>query len=157
MDFYEERKVPDYLSHKPIYAINNYHRIDGQYKGDTDVYGISVGKAQWDNNLIPSVKIFRYKEDKKRWSRQSEETTLTRALDMATLVVKVLDKTYNGRNFEDIVTPFGKIGVDTMSTDNSLIEELNRYLCNKENKADIETHVSMLEEALVSYLNKSNA
>ena len=103
------------------------------------------------------MKIFRYKEDKKRWSRQSEETTLTRALDMATLVVKVLDKTYNGRDFEDIVTPFGKIGVDTMSTDNSLIEELNRYLCNKENKADIETHVSMLEEALASYLNKSNA
>ena len=154
MDFYEERIVPDYLSHKPIYAINNYHRIDGQYKGDTDVYGISVGKAQWDNNLIPSVKIFRYKEDKKRWSRQSEETTLTRALDMATLVIKVLDKTYNGRDFEDIVTPFGKIGVDTMA-DNNLIEKLNCYLCNKENKADIEAHIDMLEEAIGAYLNNS--
>lgn len=154
MDFYEERKVPEYLSHKPIYAINNYHRIDGQYKRDTDVYGISIGKAQWDSNFIPSVKIFRYKGDKKRWSRQSEETTLTRALDMATLVIKVLDKTYNDKDFEDIVTPFGSIGVDTMLTSNNLIEKLNDFLCDKDNKADIETHICMLEKALAAYRNK---
>lgn len=147
--------VPTCLSHKPIYAINNYHRIDGHYKNNTDVVGLSLGKAQWDKeSFIPSVKIFRYKEEKKRWSRQSEETTLTRALDMATLVIKVLDKIYNGREFEDIVTPFGSIGIDEMFVNDNAVKELNDFLLNKENRADIETHIAMLEQAVKVYHNE---
>lgn len=91
------KEIPTNLTHKPIYAINDYEKIDGNYKTNTDVVGISIGKAQWDeNNFVPAVKVWRYKN---RWSRQSEETTVTRALDMATLVVNVLNKSYNNVDF----------------------------------------------------------
>lgn len=50
--------IPDNLKHKPIYVIENYAAIDGHYKNDTDVKGISVGRAQWcTNEFVPSVKV----------------------------------------------------------------------------------------------------
>ena len=43
-------KVPVNLKHKPIYAINEYAAVDGYYKNNTDVVGISIGKAQWKSD-----------------------------------------------------------------------------------------------------------
>lgn len=143
-------KIPTYLTHKPIYAINWYGAIDGAYKNNTDVIGLSVGKCQWNSDgMIPSVKVWRYKCDSNRWSRQSEETTLTRALDMATLVLKVLGKHYCGNSFKAENTVFGSVCIEEMTKNPSLISELNDYLLN--NKSDIETHIKMLESALEEY------
>lgn len=142
--------VPENLTHKPIYAINGYAAVDGYYKNDTDAVGISVGKAQWDNKtVVPSVKVWRYKN---KWSRQSEETTLTRALDMAMLVIKVLDMHYHGKAFEAVNTIYGTLKVDEMECDPSIKAELAAFL--NVNKEDIDAHIHILHAALNSYLEK---
>lgn len=140
--------VPTHLSHKPIYAINGYAAVDGYYKNDTDAVGISIDKAQWDSNgVIPSVKVWR---QDKRWSRQSEETTLTRALDMAMLVIKVLDKHYHGRAFEAVNSIYGSLKVEEMECDPSVKAEFGAFL--DANKEDIDAHIRILHTALNSYL-----
>lgn len=146
------KEIPTNLTHKPIYAINDYEKIDGNYKTNTDVVGISIGKAQWDeNNFVPAVKVWRYKN---RWSRQSEETTVTRALDMATLVVNVLNKSYNDFDFSPYSSVFGKVSIEQVSKNQDLVRELNEYL--KEHKADIECHIELLKKALADYEKHNN-
>ena len=90
------------MKHKPIYAIKRYEKVDGFYKNDTDVIGLSLGKAQWSNEtFVPSVKVWRdvktNNSNNYKISRQSEETTLTRALDLAMLVVRVYDSAANDK------------------------------------------------------------
>lgn len=80
----EITEVPKHLGHKPIIAVNNYRKIDAIYANETDAVALSIGKAQYDNDDI-SAKIWRYKSD--RWSRQSEEMPIHRALDLGILVV----------------------------------------------------------------------
>lgn len=144
----KQTSVPENLTHKPIYAINGYAAVDGYYKNDTDAVGISVGKAQWDNKkVVPSVKVWRYD---KRWSRQSEETTFTRALDMAMLVIKVLDKQYHGKDFEAVNSIYGSLKVKEMDCDPSIKEEFAAFL--DANKDDIDEHIRILHAALSSYL-----
>ena len=146
--------IPNYLKHKPIYVIENYANIDGQYKGEenTDVKGLSIGKAQWDSKeFVPSVKVWR---KKKRWSRQSEETTLTRALDMATFTIKVLDKYYNEQDIESIDTIFGSVEIQER---NEKIEiELKEYLQKEQNKKDLNSHIDILYQALKRYKEESD-
>lgn len=102
-------EIPGWLKHKPIYAIKRYEQVDGFYKNDTDVIGLSLGKAQWcDNDFVPSVKVWRDVKvkgtNRYKISRQSEETTLTRALDLAMLVVRVYDGFVNHRHIDgDII------------------------------------------------------
>lgn len=140
--------VPENLTHKPIYAINGYTAVDGYYKNDTDAVGISVGKAQWnDKEVIPSVKVWRYKG---KWSRQSEETTFTRALDMAMLVIKVLDNHYHGKDFEAVNSVYGTLKVDEMECDPSVKAEFGAFL--DANKEDIDAHIRILHTTLESYL-----
>ena len=144
----KRESVPLHLAHKPIYAINGYAAVDGYYKNDTDAVGISVGKAQWDNKkVIPSVKVWRHD---KRWSRQSEETTFTRALDMAMLVIKVLDKQYHGKDFEAVNSVYGTLKVDEMECDPSVKAEFGAFL--DANKEDIDAHIRILHTTLESYL-----
>ena len=146
----KQKVIPLYLSHKPIYAINGYAAVDGYYKNNTDAVGISVGKAQWDKkNVIPSVKVWRYKG---KWSRQIEETTFTRALDMAMLVIKVLDKHYHGKDFETVNSIYGVLKVDEIECDPAIKEEFGAFL--NENKKDIDAHIHILHSALKSYLGK---
>ena len=141
--------VPENLTHKPIYAINGYAAVDGYYKNDTDAVSLSVGKAQWDKkNVVPSVKVWRYKG---KWSRQSEETTLTRALDMAMLVIKVLDKHYHGKDFEPVNSIYGVLKVDEMECDPAIKENFGAFL--DANKEDIDAHIHILHTALKAYLN----
>lgn len=143
------RVAPTHLKHKPIYAINNYDKFDGPNKNDTDVHAISIGKAQWNSSkVIPSVKVWRKKNG--RWSRQSEETTITRALDMAMLVVKVLDNYYNDKELTPIRSGSDTLKIDTMQDDPSIMKEFNDYLDN--NKDDINEYIELVHNALVSYL-----
>ena len=58
------RMVPMNLKHKPIYVINDYDKIDVDYRNNTDVYGISMGKAQWSSEFVPSIKVWRKVETK---------------------------------------------------------------------------------------------
>lgn len=138
-------KIPTHLKHKPIYGIENYGEIDGQYKNQTDAVGLSLGKAQWsDADFVPAVKVWRRPNG--RWSRQSEEITLTRALDMAMLVIKVLDNHYNGADF-DIMT-LGDCNLEVKKFDYEEIE-LNNYL--DVNRSDIQAHIKLLKEAIQAY------
>lgn len=145
-------KIPTNLKHKPIYAINEYAAVDGYYKNNTDAVGISIGKAQWkSDDFIPSVKVWR--KSNKKWSRQSEETTITRALDMAMLVISVLNNHYNGRNFKKIQSIYGSLEIERMNCNPSLIKELNDFLDT--HKDDIEQHIDILYDAIIAYKKDS--
>lgn len=80
-----ETTAPDHLSHKPIIVVDNFADNDAQFTGDTDAMALSVGKPQWDNDDDLSAKVWRHKSG--RWSRQSEEMPVHRALDLSTLVI----------------------------------------------------------------------
>lgn len=146
----KKTKVPTHLAHKPIYAINDYAKIDGYYKDyDTDAVGISLGRAQWDSTqVIPGVKVWRHNN---KWSRQSEETTLTRALDMATLTVKVLDNHYNGTELDSIdFTNHGAVEIENIPCKPEIKAELLDFL--DKNKNDFDEHIKVLYQALQSYM-----
>lgn len=138
-------KIPMHLKHKPIYKIENYDIIDMAYDNPTDVVGLSLGKAQWSNDFVPSVKVWRYRN---RWSRQSEETTLTRALDMATLIIKVLSKHYNGTPIQSIDTIYGSLEITEIS---NYLDELEDYLLRENNRKYLNAHIEMLSQALDEY------
>lgn len=144
-------KVPTNLTHKPIYAINGYAAFDGYYKNNTDAVGLSIGKAQWKSEkFVPSVKVWRKKN---KWSRQSEETTITRALDLAMLIINVLNNHYNGKSFQKIPTVYGTLKIDRMSCDPSIVKDFNDFL--DKNKDDIEQHVNILYDAISAYKKDS--
>lgn len=141
-------KVPTHLKHKPIFVLDDdYESIDGNYKNDSDVVGLSLGKAQWTdkNEFVPSVKVWRRKNG--RWSRQSEETTLTRALDLATMVIKIVDSLENNRNIEPIRTLHGSLKIKEVANAKCLKE----YLKQQDNINDIKAHIDLLYDALRVY------
>lgn len=76
--------APEHLNHKPIIAVNDYDKIDAIYANNTDVRALSIGQAQYDKDEL-SVKIWRHTGEK--WSRQSEEMPLHRALDLSILTI----------------------------------------------------------------------
>ena len=143
--------VPMNCKHKPIYYVNGYSPIDGEYKNNTDVVGLSLGKAQWSEEFVPSVKVWRYKngegDSKGRWSRQSEETTVTRALDMAALFLKVYNNMVNGVSLETFEGPSvrGKIEIE-MTDQYELLKTLKEYFI--EHRDDIDSHIKILKETL---------
>lgn len=79
--------IPTHLNHKPIVKLENYSKIDGAYRNDTDVQGLSLGVSQWSDEDL-SVKVWRHSG--KKWSRMSEELPLHRVLDLASLVCSAL-------------------------------------------------------------------
>jgi len=62
-------KIPTTLKHKPVIVAEGYGNIDGRYAYKTDVQGLSLGLAQWNDRgkLDISAKIWRYTGEK--WSR----------------------------------------------------------------------------------------
>ncbi|CAM1346782.1 DUF6530 family protein [Tenacibaculum insulae] len=125
-------KTPKKLKHKPIVSVNDYDKIDGKYKNNTDAKALSLGKAQYDNNEI-SLKIWRNVNSK--WSRQSEELPLHRNLDLTILLLDVLN------NIKD-----GKYNLDNFKTEiNS--EEFNKieeYYNKAENKLEIDSRIESI-------------
>lgn len=81
-------RIPTQLKHKPVVRADGYDRIDGKYAGNSDAKGLSLGLAQWNDRgkLDISAKIWRNSGGK--WSRQSEEMPMHRALDLAILICK---------------------------------------------------------------------
>lgn len=95
--------VPTHLKHKPIIAID-YEKYDKQIcTGDAKC--LSVGIASWsetngeDKDICYSAKVFR-KLDSGRWSPQSEELPLWRVIDLAALVIAVINEIPNKKEFE---------------------------------------------------------
>lgn len=68
---------------------------------------------------------------------------------MATLVISVLNKYYNEKDFSPINSVFGSLEIDDMYADSIIVEEFNAFLV--ENKADINEHIKLLFNALASY------
>lgn len=73
---------PHGLKHKPVFLIP-YAQYDGPYAGATDCLFLSLGWAQYDPRAA-SLKALRYTGSK--WSRQSEEIPLHRAVDLVILL-----------------------------------------------------------------------
>ena len=148
------KPIPTHLKHTPIFIVDGYCAIDGEYKNNTDVVGLSVGKAQWADYFIPSVKVWRFLENKNgtgRWSRQSEETTITRALDMATFILKVYNNLVNGAplgTFDGPNVHGDKIEI-VQTEQRELVQELKNYF--SENHEDIESHIKILKATLDNY------
>lgn len=80
-------KSPKHLSHKPIISVNDYDKIDAQYRKNTDVKALSIGQAQYDPEEI-SLKVWRHTGLK--WSRQSEELPIHRNIDLTILLLGAL-------------------------------------------------------------------
>jgi hypothetical protein len=79
-------KIPLDLKHKPVVVSEDYDLVDGRYANNSDAKGLSLGLAQWNDrgSVEISAKIWRHTGEK--WSRQSEEMPLHRALDLAILI-----------------------------------------------------------------------
>lgn len=83
-------RAPEHLQHKPIIAVNDYDKKDGQYAPNSDAKALSIGQAQYDEKEM-SVKVFRHTGN--NWSRQSEELPIHRALDLAIFIVASMQST----------------------------------------------------------------
>lgn len=125
-------KTPKKLKHKPIVSVNDYDKIDGKYRNNTDAKALSLGKAQYDNNEI-SLKIWRNVNSK--WSRQSEELPLHRNLDLTILLLDVLNNIKDGKyNFDNFKTEIN-------SEEFNKIEE---YYNKAENKLEIDSRIESI-------------
>lgn len=126
-------KIPINLKHKPVFVIEDYDRIDGQYAPDTDAKGLSLGIAQWSDRgrVYSSAKVWRYTGEK--WSRQSEELPLIRTLDLALLICETyrymqtayqFPKLYDSNITEiDTIPMQGDAMRIEVCTDNPMIDE----------------------------------
>jgi hypothetical protein len=76
----------DRLRHKPVFLIP-YAAHDGPHAGATDCLFLSLGWAQYDPRSA-SLKALRYSGSK--WSRQSEELPLHRAVDLVIVLARAI-------------------------------------------------------------------
>lgn len=130
-------KSPKHLSHKPLVSVNDYDKVDGMYRNNTDAKALSIGYAQWDNNEL-SMKVWR---KRKRWSPQSEELPLHRNLDLTILLLHVLfDETPNPDSF--------LVKAQTLFSEDQKggIEEIKKYY--QKNKSFLEPRLKELRELL---------
>ncbi len=134
------KKIPTHLSHKPIVIVNDYDRIDGKFKNDTDVVGLSVGQAQYDGVDI-SAKKWRFIESAGRWSRQSEELPLHRVFDLAILSVASF--------MIDTKTKYSKTSLREEAINEPQLRAIDAYL--KNNKREIEARLKSLQNVIDEY------
>lgn len=137
------KKIPTHLSHKPIVAVNDYERIDGKFKNDTDVVGLSVGLAQYDGVDI-SAKVWRYITDSERWSRQSEELPLHRVLDLAILTTASL--------IMDTHTNYSKSSLREEVIDDKQLRAISAYY--QKNKKEIDARLKSLKNIIDQYFEQ---
>jgi len=74
------------LRHKPVFLVP-YADHDGPYVGETDCLYLSLGWAQYDPRSA-SLKTLRHSGSK--WSRQSEEIPLHRAVDLVIVLARAI-------------------------------------------------------------------
>ncbi|RYD19281.1 MAG: hypothetical protein EOP88_19580 [Verrucomicrobiaceae bacterium] len=101
-------EIPTHLKHKPVFVAENYNEIDGRYASKSDVQGLSLGLAQWNEKgqVDISAKVWRHTGE--RWSRQSEEMPLHRVLDLALFICKThkyMREAYRHEGLYDAAAP----------------------------------------------------
>lgn len=126
-------KIPTTLKHKPVIVAQDYAAVDGRKAAETDVQGLSLGLAQWNDRgkVDISAKVWRHTGEK--WSRQSEEIPLHRVLDLAILACKgylYFQDAYRFAKLYDPENPFiDRVGLQgsamtvAVCTDNQMIDE----------------------------------
>ena len=131
-----EKKAPWWLTHKPIITVD-YENKDAE-AGDAKF--LSLGRSTWNPEDF-SAKIWRWSGKGERWSRQSEEIPLWRVLDLATLLVAVIN------NRESRLNEFVQ--------DEESVEDLKEYI--KDNMEILSPKVQDLYDMLSSphHVNKS--
>jgi hypothetical protein len=129
-------KSPKHLGHKPIISVNDYNKIDAQYKNSTDAQALSIGNAQYDKNQI-SLKVWRLSG--KKWSRQSEELPIHRNIDLSILFLGAL--------MTDVNSAYPKT---------SLREEIDRKQSVKDIVEYYDKNVGFLEPRLKELRDKLN-
>jgi hypothetical protein len=97
----DETPTLDRLKHRPIYLVP-YVAHDGPYAGATDCMFLSLGWAQYDPRSA-SLKTLRHSGSK--WSRQSEEVPLHRAVDLVIVLSRAIRAMLNGRHLNNINLP----------------------------------------------------
>lgn len=142
------RKAPEHCKHKPMYEIRDYHLMDAEYRKVSDVYSLSVGKAQWDDNFEPSVKVWRKTDS--GWSRQSEETTFTRAIDMAMIVLQVIRKYKMNSDFETFNFVHGQVKVDNAKFQHIYDTDLQKTIDDRYETL-IKPHIEMLKNLMKDF------
>lgn len=144
-------EIPNHLKHKPILKLENYSKLDGKYSkfGKTDAQGLSVGVAQWSDADYTdlSAKVWRYDEDNEKWSRQSEEMPLHRALDLASLVCAAISYSENSS-----IPMIDDFNID-LRKDQKLLSTLSEGI--KNDKENLHKSLKRLSSYL-DYLKKIN-
>jgi hypothetical protein len=134
-------KSPKHLGHKPIVSVNNYDKIDAQYKNNTDVKALSIGNAQYSHNEI-SLKVWRHTGN--RWSRQNEELPLHRNIDLNILLIATLLKDTNS----DYPNSNLREEVDELSK----VQDVKNYYYS--NEVFLRPRLEELKEKLIELLSK---
>ncbi|WP_291637424.1 DUF6530 family protein [Clostridium sp.] len=150
-------KVPNHLKHKPIYEINNYSLIDGPYVGASDALGLSIGLAQWNERgrMDISAKVWRHTGDQSKgyeggkWSRQSEELPLHRALDLSIFICKIKEMRSQQLNTKEIKIQGNKVSIEKSKNNEHIVQDLSsldKYL--EENDEYIDMRLKELASTL---------
>ena len=134
-------KAPEYLKHKPIISVNDYDKIDGIYANKTDVRALSIGQAQYDKDEI-SVKVWRHTGEK--WSRQSEEMPIHRALDISILTIAAF--------MTDISSKYPLTSLREEIVQENRVQEIIEYF--KQNKNTLQPRLEELKKILDKFLEK---
>src|SRR5579862_7334034 len=92
------------VKHTPVFLLP-YAAFDGPYVGATDCHFLSLGWAQYDPRSA-SLKTFRHTGSK--WSRQSEEVPLHRAVDLVILLARAI-RNMSGTHLNPIDLPKGTL------------------------------------------------
>ncbi|MCL2495860.1 MAG: DUF6530 family protein [Clostridiales bacterium] len=126
-------RIPTSLKHKPVIVAEDYENIDGRAAYKSEAKGLSLGLAQWNDRgrVDISAKVWRYTGEK--WSRQSEELPIHRALDLAILIARSMcyfreayrhNKLYDPQHaLIDRVGLQGDAMTVAVCTDNPMIDE----------------------------------
>lgn len=135
--------APMHLTHKPIIATVDARTADDpEHDGNwTDVRSLSIGKAQWNDPNAFSVKVWRNVDG--RWTRQSEEVPLHRALDLAILVITTMIEERSGA--------FAGHHLHPVIVDPNSLNELHEFI--KENRGILTERLVEINNLILVYGN----
>ena len=124
--------IPTHLNHRPIIKWENYDKVDGRFKNNTDAQGLSVGLAQWNspNEDEPDISVKVWRHTGEKWSRQSEEIPVHRLVDMTRLLCAAILYAEKG----ELLT--GESFTITSSQDDFLLGKLKKGLKKEVEKAE---------------------
>ena len=136
-------QIPTTLKHKPVIVADNYQNIDGRLAYNSDAKGLSLGLAQWNDrgNIDISAKIWRHTGDK--WSRQSEEMPLHRAIDLVILICRAKEYFSEAYRNPDFLPPNESGLIDRIGLQGDAMN-IAACLANEQIKGDIKLFMNAL-------------